>query len=111
MDLFWIFRNYFWSVGHILSVRLLLRTLFVPWKRIEEGGISFFASPGDFVANLFINLVMRLLGLVIRLCLLVVAMISASALVVLFLLLLCAWILLPLILARILIVGINFLFA
>lgn len=58
--------NYLWFFWHLFSIPLLFRTLFSPWKRLHEErqpGLHL----GDWVGVLIINIIMRLLGSLIRL--------------------------------------------
>jgi hypothetical protein len=65
-DLFGLIRNFLWFSGHIFSIPLLFRTLFSPWKRMNEAypkGLNL-SNIGE---ALLVNTLMRLVGALVRL--------------------------------------------
>ena len=74
-----VWRDFLWYVIHIFSLPLLTRTLFVPWKRMDEaytgGGIeAWFEAKAISILARFFGFLMRLPIIFIG-CLLVVLMV------------------------------------
>lgn len=67
--------NALWFVQHFFSLPLLAKTLFSPWRRLNEtyqGGLNF-----ENIASLIIvNTLMRLVGAVIRLFVIAIGLIA-----------------------------------
>lgn len=60
-----IWKNFIWFISHFFSIGLLLRTLFLPWKRIKEYyGRGF--DPQKYFETFFVNLIMRFVGFFVR---------------------------------------------
>lgn len=110
VDLYFIARNYLWGIGHVFSVDVLLRTLFVPWHRLGAHGASLIHEPFEFLGDVLVNIVMRLLGFVVRLALLLLSLLSALVILTLFILLFGFWLLLPVILFSLLVHALDQLF-
>lgn len=88
---------------HFFSVMDLLKTFFSPFQRLKE---RYSGSPLDFEAIasvLLVNIIMRLVGVVVRSIILIFAAVVISLSMVLALLLIITWIFLPLILCTLLI--------
>jgi hypothetical protein len=107
--LFYIAKNYLWGIGHIFSVSNLLRTLFVPWRRMSSHTARLFEHPLEFLGDVLVNITMRLLGFFVRSIILSLALLSAILIVVLFALLYVSWTLLPLVLISLLIQAVSLL--
>ncbi|OGZ08654.1 MAG: hypothetical protein A2942_02580 [Candidatus Lloydbacteria bacterium RIFCSPLOWO2_01_FULL_50_20] len=75
-DIFGILRNYLWSVNHMFSVPEVFKSLFAPFKRIQEEKVNILKKPEDFFANLFVNFIMRIVGFVLRTALMAIALCS-----------------------------------
>lgn len=73
-DMFSVWLNYLWFVNHLFSVPDVLRSWFSPFKRLEEERGSLLTHPQEFFASLFVNLIMRLVGTIIRTALLLIAL-------------------------------------
>ena len=76
LDIIAITRNYLWFVNHLFSVSEVFRSLFAPFKRLKEERVNIVRNPGGFFANLTVNIIMRIVGLVVRSALLVIALSS-----------------------------------
>lgn len=88
--------NYLFFCEHFFSIRLLLKTLFYPWKRQTfESGPGF--SLGKYFEVVVSNLISRLLGAFIRLILIILGIITEIMLLVIGLLILVIFIFLPVI--------------
>lgn len=94
-DILHIWWNYLWFVGYLFSVPEVLRTWFSPWKRLHEKKVNIFKSPEDFFANIFVNLIMRLVGVLIRTALLGVASLAFLIAIIGGVLLFVFWLILP----------------
>jgi hypothetical protein len=71
-DIVIIWLNMMWFFVHLFSLPLLMRTLFAPWKRVEER----YRRTGfeDLIASLIINVMSRIVGAIIRLVIIVVGL-------------------------------------
>lgn len=74
VDMFYIWRNYFWFIGHLFSVKDVVRSWISPFKRLKEDGVSIVRDPATFFGNMFVNMIMRLVGFVIRTALIAIAL-------------------------------------
>jgi|AntRauTorckE6833_2_1112554.scaffolds.fasta_scaffold00414_20 hypothetical protein len=60
-----IWKNFLWFVLHLFSISQLMKTWFAPWKRIREERNRAWDFK-DFASSLFIDLLSRLIGFLIR---------------------------------------------
>jgi len=74
-DILHMWWNYVWFVFHVFSVGDVAKTLFAPWKRLEEGKVNLIKNPQEYFGNMFVNLIMRMVGFVVRAALLTIALI------------------------------------
>jgi hypothetical protein len=95
VDLLSVFGNFFWAVAHMFSVKGVVVTLFAPWKRLQEQPRNVLKDPQGFFADLAVNLIMRLVGAVIRVAVICIALVCWAILFAGFLTALIAWILMP----------------
>ncbi|HXK37589.1 MAG TPA: hypothetical protein VJ579_00785 [Candidatus Paceibacterota bacterium] len=109
-DMFFIAKNYLWGVAHLFSVSTLLRTLFVPWRRMSSHTAKFFQHPFDFLGDMLINVTMRLFGFFVRVLILLLSLIVSFVVVGVFVVVFVSWTMLPLALISILIQAISLLF-
>lgn len=89
--------NFLWFIAHFFSFKLLLQTLFAPWKRLGEhygGGLDLEA----FASSLIVNGLMRVVGLVTKIIVLLVGSVSYILVLVFACFIFIIWILLPVIL-------------
>ena len=106
LDIFSIWNNFFHFIFNYFSIPLLLRTLFYPWKKIhEEYGGSINVS--RFFGTVFINLVMRLVGFIIRSATIIVGLICIVIAFFVGLLALAIWLLLPFFIISLIYAGIE----
>ncbi len=93
-DIFYLFKNFAWFVYHFFSIKVLSKTLFSPWRKLNESyekGWNFSA----FFETFTVNFIMRIVGFLIRLfiilagviCLIIVSITGAVVFVV--------WVFLP----------------
>ena len=73
MNVWW---NYLWFVNHLFSVPDVLRSWFSPFKRLQEEKASIMLHPEDFFGGLVVNLIMRIVGFIIRSALLMIAFVG-----------------------------------
>lgn len=94
-DMTRVWTNVLWFLASFFSLGLLLRTFFAPWRRIAETRKSGTFGVENIAEVIVTNTVMRVLGAVMRLCIIFV---GALAILVVFwggLALYLAWLLLP----------------
>ena len=108
-DILHMWWNYVWFVFHVFSVGDVAKTLFAPWKRLEEKKVSIFKNPQDYFGNMFVNLIMRMVGFIVRAALLLIALLSLSVIFFGGLAFLVLWIPLPAIIVHFIISGIRLL--
>ena len=102
--------NFIWFFFHMFSIDLLLRTLFSPFKRLQEERKKGSWKFENWGGAIIINVLMRLVGFSVRTMFIVVglifiiftAMVGAIAFVF--------WLILPLIVAFLLVFGFSQLF-
>lgn len=61
-----VWSNFMWFILHFFSLPLLVRTLFLPWKRMTD--LSRHRSIEDWLSGVVMNIMSRVFGAVIRLC-------------------------------------------
>lgn len=96
-EFFGVAHNFLWFVQHFFSFKLLLKTLFAPWKRLGEhygGGLDL----EDFASSLIVNGLMRAVGFVTKMIVLLVGLISFILVSIFAFFIFIIWILLPVIL-------------
>lgn len=67
--------NLHWFLLHFFSIGILLRTLFVPWHRMRERGSRALDIEGALTRTA-VNLILRVVGLVVRTVLLAAGLVS-----------------------------------
>ena len=103
-DFLRIWKNFLWFFYNLFSIPILLQTLFVPFRRLQEkrvGGFSIEASAENIVANIL----MRLVGFFARLIIIVIGIIMLTLVVISGLALFVVWFLLPVIVPILLVWG------
>lgn len=92
--------NLFWFLAHFFSLELILKTFFVPWKRLGE-------AQGAWVGRIVVNSAMRVIGVCMRLLLLVCAALSFVLLACAVVVALALWLALPFVIVILLVVGVR----
>lgn len=64
-DITRIWLNYLWFLFHFFSIKLLLKTFFQPFRRVQEEKQKTF-NLQDIAETLAINMMMRFVGMVLR---------------------------------------------
>lgn len=101
-------KNILWFLWNFFSVGLLAKTLFSPWQKLDErrsrGGIQ------AFFETLIINILMRLVGALIRTLFIIVGFSIFILAAALSLCLMVAWYVLPLVVLGIFVAGAALIF-
>ena len=103
-----IWLNFLWFFWQLFSVRLLLATFFAPFHRLQERPRPGF-HPDELAEALVVNLLMRLVGVVTRTVLLLLAAVMELLTLVVGAVLFAAWLLAPFLLAALFFTGVLFL--
>ncbi|MFA6269930.1 MAG: hypothetical protein WC657_01850 [Candidatus Paceibacterota bacterium] len=106
-EFFGVTQNFLWFVAHFFSFKLLLRTLFAPWKRLGEnysGGLDLEAFASSFI----VNTLMRAVSFVIKTLVLVLGLVSYILVFIFAVFVFIIWILAPIILFGSLILSATF---
>lgn len=102
-----VFVNFLWFISHFFSFKLLLKTLFRPWKRMGESygqGLQL-----DKIASAFIvNMLMRVVGLVSRAVVIFVGMVAYISVLAFGVSIFIIWIFLPLLLVASAVLSFSF---
>lgn len=109
LDALHVWWNYLWFVNHLFSVPDVLRSFFAPFKRLEEAPVNFIKDPGTFFANLFVNLMMRIVGIVLRAAIIMFALLLFLITLVAGAAFLVFWTALPVLVVHFLISGLRLL--
>ena len=105
-DLWHFFENLLWAVYNIFSIFFLLRSLFSPFERVHEKyGSSIDAE--DFFENIMANIILRLVGAILRLCIIVIGLVLLLLTCALEIIAFIAWPLLPFAALGLLIFGVG----
>ena len=91
------------KIYSFFSIRILIRTLFDPWKRDEYGAEN--ASLEKRLKLFLNNLISRLIGFVVRLFTILVGLIAVLIFFALLFMILVAWLALPLVIILLIING------
>jgi hypothetical protein len=94
VDLCQVWGNFFWFVGHFFSIPLMFRTLFAPWRRLNEHYPRFFDVEAMGEA-LIVNVMMRIVGFIARVVLITIGILSYLFVLIAGMLALMVWISLP----------------
>lgn len=106
-ELFGVAGNFLWFIKNFFSFKLLSKTLFAPWKRMNEhyeGGLDFGAIASTFI----VNSLMRLVGFVTKIVVLLVGLVSYILVFVFTFFILVIWFLAPAILLGSIILSVTF---
>jgi hypothetical protein len=103
-DLIGLFKNFIWFIWNFFSIHILIKTLFVPFKKLNVQRTKRFDME-DFFSALVTNLLMRLIGFVIRFMFIIIGLFSLISFAILYSLFFMIWIILPLILLSVFVLG------
>ena len=93
-----IWTNLLWFFWHLFSFELLTKTFFMPFRRITEKPVRGF-YPDKWLEQFAVNVLMRLVGMIVRLFVLLIGTIMLLATVVFGLIFLIVWIFSPILCA------------
>lgn len=108
-DLFHNWKHFLVFVSHLFSLKLLVKTWFSPFGRLNEDYKKTF-SLEDFMETLVVNVVMRLVGAVMRTFVIISGLVTLTAVFALGLLSFVLWALAPLVVVSLFIQGLSLLF-
>jgi len=94
ISLLQIWRNLTVFIFDYFSIKLLFQNFFDPWKRMTETRPSFFDT-AKFFSTLISNLIMRLVGIFLRIILIALGTICLLLFVLLLIPVLLIWLILP----------------
>lgn len=109
-DIFGIIRNYLWVVNRKFSVLDVLKNLFAPFKRLKEEKVNIIHSPSDFFAGLVVNIIMRIVGCIVRIALIAAAFAAFLVVIMLGILGALLWTALPVLVVYFFISGLDYFF-
>lgn len=106
-----IYKNILGFLLDFFSIPVLLRTFFAPWRRMGEEYSQNIILHFEEAASVFVvNLIMRLMGIVMRTIIIAFGLIILLLAVILYPVLIIIWLLLPLILIVLIMLGFGLLF-
>lgn len=101
-------KNIIWFLWNFFSISLLLRTLFVPWQRLDEHGQK--GNLQSYFEAFIITTVMRIVGAGIRLVFIAIGLVVIVVALIALIALSIVWFIVPFILLGAFITGFIFLF-
>ncbi len=109
-DFLEVWRNLFWFVGRFFSVGVLTRTLFAPWRRLSETYSGHGFDLEAIGGALIINVLMRIVGLVVRAITLLIALVVFLLLIFVGVIGFFVWLFLPIVIPGLALIGLGLLF-
>ncbi|MFA6416256.1 MAG: hypothetical protein WCW56_02080 [Candidatus Paceibacterota bacterium] len=110
VSLLLVFRNLFLFITNLFSLPLLFRTWLSPWRRLDEGYTKNITDIGAIASTLVLNILMRLVGFIMRTGVIAIGLLTILFLTLLLPLVLAIWLLLPFIIIFLFLLGIGLLF-
>jgi hypothetical protein len=104
-DFLHIWWNYLWFINHLFSVPQVIGSWLAPFKRLQEERSSILLHPEEFFSNLFVNIIMRIVGFFLRTALISVALLSFLTVIIGGVMFLALWIVLPMLVVDLIIQG------
>ncbi len=99
--------NFLWFVSHFFSFKLLIRTLFSPWKRLGESYDGTF-NLGAIASTLVVNTLMRFVGFLTRSIIIFIGFVSYLVVTLIGITVFFIWILVPIVLLGCLVLAVTF---
>ena len=109
-EIFSIWKNFVWFVGHFFSIRQLAASWFSPWKRTVTGRGEKWNFE-DLAGYIIVNIVSRIVGTVIRTVIIFLGVVSLIATIISGVIVYMFWILAPFVLIALLGFGLTLLVA
>lgn len=103
--------NIIWFIFNFFSVSVLLRTLFSPWQRLEEQSRGGILDIEEKLGTLVINLLMRIVGFVIRSVFIVAGLVATALAVLGLIIVIIVWTVYPALIVILLITGLKLAFS
>jgi hypothetical protein len=105
-----IYKNILSFVFNFFSIPVLVRSYFAPWRRMgEDYTKDIFHDFEDVAAVFVVNLIMRIVGVVMRTVIIIAGLLCLVIVALFYPILLAAWLLLPLILVVLVMLGVGLL--
>lgn len=109
-SIFSLYRTFFQFTLNFFSLPLMFRTWLAPWRRLDEAYEGNIFNASQWGEALVVNTLMRLVGFLIRSLIILAALLALILLALSFPLLLLAWLVLPLGVVVLFLVGLGLLF-
>ena len=100
-ELLSIFGNFVWFAYHFFSLKLFLRTLISPFKRVREA-YSASMSLEELAENAAANIFMRVVGILLRTAVIIIGVLTEFFIIIISICALVVWIFFPLIIVGLL---------
>ncbi len=107
LDILHIWWNYLWFVNHVFSFPDVVKSWVAPFKRLQENKVSILVSPEDFFSNMAVNIIMRLVGTIVRSALIAIALAGFLFVLLLGLAVILVWTILPVLVGHFFFIGIQ----
>jgi len=105
-----IYKNIIAFIFNFFSVPILLKSYFAPWRRMGEAYPKDVLNFGELASVLVVNLIMRLVGIVMRTVMIIVGLSVTLLVIVFYPIILSFWLGLPFIVLLLVILGLGLLF-
>lgn len=109
-DLIVLFKNFIWFIWNFFSIHILLKTLFVPFQKLSVKASTKGFDIEGFFSALVTNLLMRFVGFLIRSFFIVLGIFSLVVFSVAYSIFFLIWMVMPLALLSIFVLGVIALF-
>lgn len=103
MEVILLFKNFSWFIWNFFSVKVLFKTLFYPFKRLDIKSRGF--NPEAFFESLATNTLMRLLGFVLRSFFIILGIVTLIAFFLFSIIFIFVWTILPFVLLGMFVLG------
>jgi len=77
-EIFALYKKALWFTARFFSLWTLARTLFSPWRRLSEEYKKGF-DPAEFFSSLLVNIIMRIVGALIRSMIIIIGIVCLCA--------------------------------
>ena len=104
-ELFGVIKNFISFILHFFSFKLLLKTLFHPWRRMKENYPKM--DLGAFFSSLLVNIIMRIVGLISRLIIISIGLLSLFFTITFSIFLFLVWFFLPFLIVGCIVAGLS----
>ena len=94
-DILHIWLNYLWFVNHLFSVPDVIKSLFAPFKRLQEDKVNVMLHPEQYFSNMVVNLIMRIVGTLLRTLIISIALCAFLIVLIGGILFFSLWLVLP----------------